>query len=262
MTQSDVVVSKPLQSAYDRQYDATIAEWRELGGKYKAENILRVCEGRQFVRVLDCGAGDGSVLKFLDAAGAFREMSAAEISDSGVAQISKRDLRRLREVRKFDGYRLPFPNGAFDMAYCSHVIEHVEHPRLLLRELKRVSAFQVFEIPLEYSPKVDSSVEQFLSYGHINVYTPSLFKFLLKSEGFVIEAERLTHAADEVVRFNWYRNMNRRKSWRSELQLMLWPWVRSLRRIARGKHWYEEYGYSAYTCLAQGTGVLTVLGEK
>src|SRR5262245_19293246 len=174
--------ARTLQSAYDELYTDELTEWRELGGKYKAENILNVCEGRSFGRVLECGAGEGSILKYLDSCGAFEELYALEISDSGIAQIKKRNLSNLKEVRKFDGYEAPYPDKYFDMCYCSHVIEHVEHPRILLRELARVSNFQVFEIPLEYSVGIDKRVADFLSYGHINVFTPSLFKFLLKSE--------------------------------------------------------------------------------
>ena len=79
----------------------------------------------------------------------------------------------------------------FNMVYCSHVIEHVEHPRILLREIGRVSEFQVFEIPLDYSCDVNKKVQHFISYGHINIFTPALFKFLLLSEGFEIISEKL-----------------------------------------------------------------------
>lgn len=235
-----------------------MTEWRELGGKHKAANILSVCRNHSFSRVLECGAGEGSILKFLDASAAFPELFAVEISDTGVEQIRKRGLPRLKEVRKFDGYQLPYPDKHFDMAYCSHVIEHVEHPRVLLRELKRASRFQVFEIPLDYSVGVDADVQHFLSYGHISVYTPSLFKFLLKSEGYEIVQEAHTHLDVEVMRYNWYRNMGLERTFGRELRLRLLPLRRWLRRIRLGESRYREYGYSAYTCLAQGTGTLKI----
>ena len=87
----------------------------------------------------------------------------------------------------FDGYKLPFENDVFDLAMCSHVIEHVEYPRMLIREICRVSKKQIFEVPIDFSLNVDNRVDYFMSYGHINIYTPQTFRFLLKSEGLKIE---------------------------------------------------------------------------
>jgi ubiquinone/menaquinone biosynthesis C-methylase UbiE len=251
-------VSKTLQAAYEEQYTDSITEWRELGGKYKAANILDVCRNYKFINVLECGAGEGSILKFLDASGIFPNLYAVEISDSAVSQILKRNLPKLIEVKKFDGYNIPYSDKEFDMAYCSHVIEHVEHPRLLIRELKRVSKFQVFEIPLDYDINVDQYVKYFLSYGHINIYTPSVFKFLLKSEGYEIITELLTHQDNEVVRYSWYKNLNLKKTFRKELSLKLNPLFKFWRQKRLGNDSYKEYGYEAYTCLAKGTGDLKI----
>ena len=121
MNQQIENVAVTFQSAYDEQYTDEMTEWRELGGKYKAENILNVCNGKSFSRVLDCGAGEGSVLKFLAASDLFSEFYAVEISDSGISQIKKRGIQKLKEVRKFDGYKIPFSDDKFNLSYCSHV---------------------------------------------------------------------------------------------------------------------------------------------
>lgn len=250
-------ISEALQNSYDAQYSDQMTEWRELGGRYKAENILAVCEGHQFPRVLECGAGEGSILKTLSESSRFDEFCAVEISDSAIAQIHKRSLKKLKEVRKFDGYELPYRDKSFDLAYCSHVIEHVEHPRLLLRELKRVSTYQAFEVPLDYRVNVDRNIDHLLSYGHINIFTPSTFRFLLKTEGFEILSERLTHPATEVQRFSWALKPET-KPFLSELRLALRPVVARLRRLRLGEDKYNESQYSAYTCLAKGTGKLEI----
>jgi ubiquinone/menaquinone biosynthesis C-methylase UbiE len=251
-------VAQTLQSAYDEFYTDDLTEWRELGAKYKAANILEVCREHRFRKVLECGAGEGSILKFLDASGAFSELYAVEISESGIQQIRKRTLARLQEVRKFNGYEMPYPDRAFDMVYCSHVIEHVEHPRILIREIKRVSEFAVFEVPLDYAVGVDERVQSFLSYGHINIFTPSTFKFLLRSEGYEILEETFTHTAEDLERFNWYRNMRLPKTLKTEMRLHIKPLRRFLRRVRLGSRRYREYGYSAYTCLAKAAGTLKV----
>lgn len=258
MNQPITQVTKTLQSAYDEQYTDKMTEWRELGGKYKAENILNLCKNHKFTKVLECGAGEGSILKFLDASHVFSELHAIEISDTGIQQIKKRNLGGLKEVKKFNGYEIPYSDKEFDMVYCSHVIEHVEHPRILLREIKRVSKFQVFEIPLDYSIGVDENVKHFLSYGHINIYTPSLFNFLLKSEGYEIINDILTHTNKEVIRFSWYKNLKRKKTITNELALQLGSFLKLMRRIKLGKKRYRENGYSAYTCLTKETGDLKI----
>ena len=47
----------------------------------------------------------------------------------------------------------------------------------------RVSRHQVIEVPLTRSDLVDQQGENYLSSGHINLYTPPVLRFLLKSEG-------------------------------------------------------------------------------
>ena len=147
------------------------------------------------------------------------------------------------------------------MVYCSHVLEHVEHPRLLLRELRRVARFQVFEVPLDYSIGVHKQAAALLDYGHINVFTPSLFKFLLLSEGFTILKERVSQPTPEFTRFDWYRNQNVRQTWWTELRIKLQPWVEKWRQLRMGKHAYREFAHRAYTCLCDGSGQLRVLGH-
>ncbi|HUK05680.1 MAG TPA: class I SAM-dependent methyltransferase [Burkholderiales bacterium] len=258
MTEPAAGISASLQASYNEQYSEATSAWREIGAKYKVRNLLEVCAGHRFARVLDCGAGEGSMLKFLDAEGAFAELYAVEISDSGLAVIKSRNLPKLRDARKFDGYRIPHADKAFDLVFCSHVLEHVEHPRILLRELRRVGAYQAFEVPLDYGNALDGQTGHLLSYGHINVFTPSLFRFLLKSEGYRILAERLTHVAPEVLRFNLYRNLKRDPTLARELAIRIAPLRGALVRLLRGRRYFEEFGYAAYTCLAQGVGELKV----
>jgi len=254
-------LNSTLDAAYDEQYSGELSEWRELGGKYKARNIVEMCQAHTFRKVLECGAGEGALLEYLDRANIFDELYAIEIAEGGIDGIRKRNLVHLREVLKFDGYRIPYPDKSFDMAYCSHVMEHVEHGRILLRELRRISGFQIFEIPLDYSMDVDRHAQHFLSYGQINIYTPSLFKFLLKTEGFEILDEKFSRITPEVVRYNWYHNMKLKKSIRREFMLKLDPFFQLLRRIRRGRAWYQEFGFSAYTCLTRGVGELKIFDD-
>lgn len=179
-------IKDQLKQKYDNQYESGIEEWRMLGAKDKASNIIEISKNLDFDNVLDVGSGEGSVLQYLNDANFCDNITSVEISQSGIEKINARDLKHVKAVHLFDGYKLPFEDDSFDLVLCSHVIEHVEHPRMLLREIKRVSKFQILEVPIDFSYKVDKKVEHFLSYGHINIYTPQTFRFLLQTEGFKI----------------------------------------------------------------------------
>ncbi len=185
-----MIVKNQLKERYNAQYTDEIFEWRELGAIKKAENILEVSRGKFFKDIIDIGAGDGSILAFLSKNKFCENATAVEISDSAISRINSKKIDIVKEVLQFDGYNLPLVDKKFNLAICSHVVEHVEHPRKLLREIKRISEYQVFEIPIDFSFFVDNKLSHFLSYGHINIFTPSLFKFLLKSEGFEIINEK------------------------------------------------------------------------
>ncbi len=194
-------VSENVQSTYDNQYKNSDAQWRNMGGKQKAGNIERLCQSLNAKSVVDIGSGDGAVLSFLDKAKFSDNISSLEISDSGIEKIKARMMGSLKEVKKFDGYNIPYDNKTFDLAMCSHVLEHVEHPRLLLREIARVSEYQFFEVPIDFSFFVDKKLKHYLDYGHINIFSPALFKFLIKSEGFEVIKEEFVFITNDQIRF-------------------------------------------------------------
>lgn len=186
MTEKNITVREDLQEAYDEQYTKESTEWRDTGANAKAKNIIYLAGNNIYKKVLEVGAGDGAILKKINDSNFCEELYALEISDSGIEKIKERNLSKVKSVQKFDGYSTNFADKEFDLIYCSHVIEHVEHPRILFREIKRISRKQIFEIPIDFSFSVDKKAKHFLSYGHINIYTPALFRFLLFSEGFKI----------------------------------------------------------------------------
>ena len=193
-------VSTNLKTAYANQYDSSTTAWRNLAAKYKAENIVALAKHIQFSNVLEVGAGEGSILNWLSQWHFSEQMYALEISESGAAIIQSKNIPNLKNVQIFDGYKIPYPDQHFDLVICSHVMEHVEHERTLLREIKRVSKYQIFEVPIDFSFYVDRKAAHYLSYGHINIYTPSLFRFLLKSEQFDIVADQCSFYKNEVLK--------------------------------------------------------------
>lgn len=61
----------------------------------------------------------------------------------------KRLVRDRRPLVVADGEHLPFSDKSFDYCICMHVLEHVENPERLLREMERVAHAGYIETPSE-----------------------------------------------------------------------------------------------------------------
>ncbi len=59
-----------------------------------------------------------------------------------------------RPIVEADGQYLPFAENAFDYVICSHVLEHVEAPELLISELMRVAQRGYIETPSEIGERI------------------------------------------------------------------------------------------------------------
>jgi len=242
------MLSTNVKSAYDQFYEQNDVAWRMLGAKAKAQNIVDVCKGISPDKILEVGAGDGSILHFLEEWNFGKELYALEISESGVKVIESRNLTKLKEVKSFDGYKIPYPDQSFDLVILAHVLEHVEHERILLRELKRVAKHLVIEVPLDYRFGVDKRMKHFLDYGHINMYTPTSLRFLLQSEGMEIIADKTSLTGTEAIRFNQFKNMKRKKTWLRQLRIeMEYAIKQTLSQILGNKR--KEQFANAYTVL-------------
>ncbi|MCX6183152.1 MAG: class I SAM-dependent methyltransferase [Bacteroidetes bacterium] len=194
------------KTSYDNQYQDSIIEWRQAGANYKAKNVVELTGHLKAKKVLEVGCGEGSILKLLDEWNFCDELYAVDISESGVAQTQKKNIKKLVEVKIYDGYKIPYPDNHFDLAYCSHVIEHVEFPRQVIREIQRVSKNQFYEVPIDFSFYVDKKIKHFLSYGHINIFTPALFRYLILSEGQKVLKDKCGLYPDEVNKHLFQNN--------------------------------------------------------
>jgi ubiquinone/menaquinone biosynthesis C-methylase UbiE len=195
------IIKKELKEKYDSLYSDKTEEWRRIGAMGKVRNILDLTKGLRFDTVVDIGAGDGNVLSLLAEKRFCSKLTAVEISSSAIEQIKRKSIDGLMEIIEFDGYNFPVEDKVFDLATCSHVIEHVEFPRKQLREIKRISKMQVFEVPIDFSFSVDKKFKHFNAYGHINIYTPALFNFLLYTEGYEILKFKNSLYGKEVIKY-------------------------------------------------------------
>lgn len=133
-------LKKPAQRWASREDTARLARHvpaSEAAQSSSRRQALRWLESgeRASWRVLDLGCGAGGSHDFMAATRSLALWVGIDIPDSPEAAARRR--RDLNFVA-FDGVRIPFAPGTFDLVYCHQVLEHVRHPQRLLAEAARV----------------------------------------------------------------------------------------------------------------------------
>ena len=171
-----VEVSNELTQLYESYFPEDPWESRKnaLAARDSVDAIVRLA-GRKLGNLVDVGAGDGVVTKEIHDRGIADRITALEISSSGIQKVES--LGIASAVTRFDGYSIPYADMEFDTAVCSHVVEHVEHERLFLREVARIGKRCIFVAPLEggLRGRIDRRM------GHINYYSPLTFRNLIET---------------------------------------------------------------------------------
>jgi ubiquinone/menaquinone biosynthesis C-methylase UbiE len=179
----ETTVNTSLQSMYNEYYhnnEGTIRK-RELTALDTLNQIQSVCDISDSQKILDVGAGEGSLLECLSKLDCNYQLYGVEISTSGIEIINSKEIPKLTEILQFDGYKIPYPDKYFDLAICTHVLEHVEHERLFIQELKRVASRVIIVVPLEHTFRVSRAIQTGKLHGHINFYTVDTFLSIIET---------------------------------------------------------------------------------
>lgn len=193
-----MAIDPALQDHYERGYaEYTRSEWRALTALNKSANIMYLCQSVPHEKILDIGAGDGAVLERLRECKFGSEWHAVEISESAVALLKRKGF----PAQAFDGEHLLHADKSFDLVILSHVVEHLEHPRMLLREAARVGTHICVEVPLDHTIRL-RDVHVFGSVGHLNFFTPTTARMLLMSAGYDIIGTRLSNPPRAQISFS------------------------------------------------------------
>ena len=100
----------------------------------EAEQLVPgVVAGRRGLRVVDLGCGRGDSIEVFRAADPDVRWTGLELEHS--TELAGRPRP---EVEFFDGARIPAGDASVDVVFCKQVLEHVERPEPLLRDVARV----------------------------------------------------------------------------------------------------------------------------
>ena len=130
-------INSPLHND-NRNYDYTHAFTEER------EEYKLICElVEPITKVIDLGCGNGSLLeKLIKEKNVIAE--GIELSESGVEVCKVKGLKVHKG--KIDE-KLPYADNAFDYSICNVTIQMVMYPEVLLREMKRISKYQIVSFP-------------------------------------------------------------------------------------------------------------------
>ncbi len=180
-------VSEKVAEQYEHYYDSyNPEEWR-LGAIDKAENVLTLCSGLNIKSVLDIGCGEGSIIDRLSELKFGKNYLGLDLSSPAILRAKSRAIPDA-QFQAFDGSTIGFPEKMFDLAILSHVVEHLEHPRALIREAHRVAKHVFIEVPCEHTLRMRKDYVP-TPTGHINFYTSSTIRRLVQTCGLTVERQ-------------------------------------------------------------------------
>jgi SAM-dependent methyltransferase len=182
---------------YERSYAAdpdaeAHGRWRRLGAVAKADHIVRLASGIGLPApgtVAEIGCGDGAVLDALAERGFGRTRTGYEVSPAATVLAVER--AGVTQACVFDGRRVPVADRAYDLAFASHVLEHVPDPAGLLRELARIGRAVIVEVPLEANLSASRPAARAASRaaGHVHRFSRRRVRELVSQAGLEVRAE-------------------------------------------------------------------------
>ena len=158
-----------------------------------AFNLIEVKKGE---KILDIGFGSGIILKMLVKKEC--DTYGIDISSEAVEYIKKTNKKA--KVKVCDAEKPDFPDNSFDKVICSEVIEHLEKPENLLKEVYRIlkpkgtfiistpnylSHYGILEWLYDKTKMHEMEVE--LGKQHISRFNYFSLKKAMKKQGFKIK---------------------------------------------------------------------------
>jgi SAM-dependent methyltransferase len=106
---------------------------QQVNARYYLDQVMSGSDTPR--HVLDLGCGIGNSVDAFRSHDASIDWVGVDIGDSQEARARRRTDAKFVT---YDGTRVPFPDGSFDLVYSSQVLEHVPDPLFHLREIARL----------------------------------------------------------------------------------------------------------------------------
>jgi SAM-dependent methyltransferase len=167
-------------------------------------------------RVLDVGCGGGSVAKAVKRARPDLEVFGCDLSESALR--TARSNPEGVDFRLATAERLPFGDGELDFVWIFDVLEHVDDPERVLREVARVlkpgGRFHIV-LPLEGQPRTlyrlvgcgTRWTAKVRHGGHIQIFSAARFRDMASACGLRVLRTRWSYhfllQALDLVYFSW-----------------------------------------------------------
>jgi SAM-dependent methyltransferase len=163
--------------------------WHIEESPWKAKEIMRMVQRNSIApqTICEVGCGAGEVLRLLqmrmDSKCIF---SGYEISPQAFELSKSRENDRLHfKLQNFMEEKSVY----FDLILVLDVLEHMENPYDLLRDIKFKSQYKIIHFPLDISVKsvlCDQLVTYREQYGHIHYFTKSIALRMLEEMGYEV----------------------------------------------------------------------------
>lgn len=155
-------------------------------------------------RILEVGCGDGALSGVLGGKLGLA-IAGVDTSEKGLALARRMFAERglSGDFRHITGYDTGFPDASFDLVICSDVIEHVDDPSAMLREIRRLlvaGGRLIITTPLKFSEKPVDPM-------HVQEWFATEFRALCASEF----GEPLQSFASHPVL--WYELVSSSRPW-------------------------------------------------
>ncbi len=167
--------------------------WLDLTASPKVDSIEILLGGAAPTSILEIGGGAGSVIGGLLNRGIGERHFLVDYSPTAVAAASVRFPSVATAVADVIDTPDPFGAGPYDVVVVCHVLEHLEHPELLLSALHHIPhGVVIAEVPLDdlVAARVKNLVRDRTqnSAGHVQFFTARRFNKLLRDCGFQVDA--------------------------------------------------------------------------